>query len=234
MAVEEGNERSEDGDRDSQQHAEGERPALVLRRHDEEDDKERQAENDGGRHALRRLLLLVRHAAVVEAHLRGHGFVEDVLQRGHGLTGTVTRRGVGIDLHAVKQVVAHDELSAGARVGPGQGAQGDHLVGRIPDVELAEVFRLGAEVAVGLDVYLPLQTKAVVMVPCSSGRLRASAIKIWVFLARKSIPEPDRSSRMKVAPPDVPTPGIAGGGKENAMPYGNCDKAFWRCALMPS
>ena len=34
-------------------------------------------------------------------------------------------------------------------------------------------------------------------------------------------PYPLRSSRMKVTPPEVPTPGIAGGGKRKAFASGN-------------
>src|ERR1035438_10631131 len=37
--------------------------------------------------------------------------------------------------------------------------------------------------------------RAVVMTPASSGRFWAAAMKIFVFLARKSVPLPDRSSR---------------------------------------
>ena len=87
--------------------------------------------------------------------------MEDVFQRGHGLTGAVAGRSRGIDLHAVEQVVAHDELGAAARIGAGQRAQRDHVAGGVPHVELAQILGLGAEVAVGLHVHLPLQTEAV-------------------------------------------------------------------------
>ncbi len=62
-------------------------------------------------------------------------------------------------------------------------------------------------------------------------RLRASAMKICVFFPRNSIPVPDLSSRMNVAPPDVPTPGIAGGGNENANPDGTLERARCRWAF---
>jgi hypothetical protein len=55
---------------------------------------------------------------------------------------------------------------------------------------------------------------SVVNILVSSGRLRAASRNVFVFSARKENSRPDRSSSMKVTPPAVPTPGIAGG--ENA------------------
>src|SRR5580704_9933419 len=148
-------------DGDAEQHAEGKRPTLVLRSHDQEDDKECEAKNYAGGNALRCLLLLVRHAAVVEAHLAGHGFVEDVLERRHYLAGAVAGRRRGVDLHAVEQVVTHDELCAAARIRASQCAQRNHIACSVADVELAQVRSLGAEVTVRLDIDLPLQAEAV-------------------------------------------------------------------------
>ena len=59
-------------------------------------------------------------------------------------------------------------------------------------------------------------------------------MKSCVFFPRNSMPLPDRSSRMNVAPPEVPTPGMAGGGNENAIPDGTLESACCRCALIPS
>ena len=76
----------------------------------------------------------------------------------------VAGRRRGIDLHAVEQVVAHDELGAAARIGGGQRTQRDHSAGGVPDVELAQIFGLGAEVTIGLDIHLPLQAEAIEIV----------------------------------------------------------------------
>ena len=38
------------------------------------------------------------------------------------------------------------------------------------------------------------------------------------------MPLPERSSRMNVAPPEVPTPRMAGGGKEKAIPEVTCER----------
>src|SRR5271156_222714 len=161
VAKEEREESPEHCDRNAQQHAERQRPALVLCRHNEEDDEECQTKNDGGRHPLRSPLLLVRHTRIVEAHLTGHRLVEDILQCSHRLSRAVSWRRRSIDLYAVEEVVAHDELRAVARIRTGKRAQGNHIAGCIPDVKLAEIFRVGPEITIGLNVYLPLQTKTV-------------------------------------------------------------------------
>ena len=90
-----------------------------------------------------------------------HGLAEDVFHRGDGLAGTVSRRGRGVDLHAVEQVVAHDELRAAARINAGQGAQRGHFTRGIPHVKLAQVLSFRPVVAVGLYVHLPLQAETV-------------------------------------------------------------------------
>ena len=40
-----------------------------------------------------------------------------------------------------------------------------------------------------------------------SGRFRAASMNFWVFSARNAISFPERSSKINVTPPDVPTPG---------------------------
>src|SRR5262245_132180 len=109
-------ERAEDGDRDAQQHAEGERPALVLRRQDQEHRKQREAEHHPGRHALRRHLLLEGHPEVVEAHLLGHGLAEDLLERCHPLAGAVAGLQAEVHEDAAVLVVAHRELGTVRRL----------------------------------------------------------------------------------------------------------------------
>ncbi len=43
-------------------------------------------------------------------------------------------------------------------------------------------------------------------------------MKRWVFSHRKGMSLPERSCRMKVTPPAVPMPGMAGGEKAKATP----------------
>ena len=56
---------------------------------------------------------------------------------------------------------------------------------------------------------------------CNSGRLAAAAMKVWVCPARNSTVPPERSCRTKFTPPEVPTPGMAGGEKAKAMADGS-------------
>jgi hypothetical protein len=72
----------------------------------------------------------------------------------------------------------------------------------------------------------------VVLRPTSSGRLRAASRKRLLLAARKSAPDPERSSRRKVKPPELPTPGMAGGGKMKAIPAGSDASERCRCPLM--
>ena len=45
-------------------------------------------------------------------------------------------------------------------------------------------------------------------------------MNLLTFSVRNGRSPPERSSSMKVTPPEVPTPGMAGGEKEKAMPSG--------------
>ena len=72
--------------------------------------------------------------------------------------------------------------------------------------------------------------RKVVLRPASSGRLRAASMNVSRFVGKKRMSLPGRSSRMKVKPPAVPTPGMAGGGKENAFASGRLASSRFRCA----
>ncbi len=65
-----------------------------------------------------------------------------------------------------------------------------------------------------------------------SGRLRASAMNLFRLLLRKATSCPERSSSKNVNPPDVPTPGIAGGEKLKATPSGSLLNSAFRCCLI--
>ena len=53
-----------------------------------------------------------------------------------------------------------------------------------------------------------------------SGRFLAASMKCCVLPARKAMSFPPRSSNIKLTPPEVPTPGIAGGGNRKAFASG--------------
>ena len=55
--------------------------------------------------------------------------------------------------------------------------------------------------------------RKVVETVASSGRFLAASMKVAVLAARNSRSLPARSSSMKVTPPEVPIPGMAGGEK---------------------
>src|ERR1700730_13292498 len=60
----------------------------------------------------------------------------------------------------------------------------------------------------------------VVLTPAISGRLRAAVRNVFKLVARNCTSLPARSSRTNVNPPEVPTPGMAGGGKTKSNPLG--------------
>ncbi len=68
--------------------------------------------------------------------------------------------------------------------------------------------------------------------PAISGRLPAAAMNLFTLAVRKEGSAPERSSRTKVTPPDVPTPGMDGGEKEKAMPSGMLLRAPATCRWM--
>ena len=63
--------------------------------------------------------------------------------------------------------------------------------------------------------------KNVVFRFCNSGRLAAAAMKICVCSAKNGTVPPERSCKTKFTPPEVPTPGMAGGEKAKAMADGS-------------
>ena len=62
--------------------------------------------------------------------------------------------------------------------------------------------------------------------------LSRRAMNLSRLSARNCTSLPARSSRMKVKPPEVPTPGIAGGEKLKAIPSGSFDSSWFRCCLI--
>src|SRR5215469_5086484 len=75
--------------------------------------------------------------------------------------------------------------------------------------------------------------KKVVLINPISGRFRAGARNAFRFLARNSTSWPERSSRAIVNPPDVATPGMAGGEKLKAMPSGSVLRLLVQACLDP-
>jgi hypothetical protein len=109
-------------------------------------------------------LLLERHARVVVTHFAGHGFGENRLERPHHLRRTVAGRRRRVDLRAAVEVVAHREFRAGDVADRRQRRQRHRFALVVAHVELPDVLDVGAVVAFGLDVDLPLASEAVEVV----------------------------------------------------------------------
>src|ERR1700721_970981 len=72
----------------------------------------------------------------------------------------------------------------------------------------------------------------VVLIEPISGRLRAAARNLSKLAARNCTSFPARSSSTYVNPPEVPTPGIAGGAKLKTVPTGRLLSCWFRRALI--
>ena len=66
----------------------------------------------------------------------------------------------------------------------------------------------------------------------SSGRAWAAWMNLRTFPARKARSRPARSSSTMVTPPEVPMPGIAGGGKAKPMASGMAANSRFSRAMM--
>ena len=152
---------SKDSDGYTQEHAKRKSPTLVKRRENQKTKKKRETEDNGRRHALLSLLLLVRHAEVIKAHIWRHGLCKDFLHCCHSLSRAVTGISAGIDLCAPKQVVTQREFRAHPVINRNHRGQGHHAAGAIANVKLAQVLGPGPIVTLGLNVNLPLAAEAV-------------------------------------------------------------------------
>mgnify|MGYP003693543211 CR=1 FL=1 len=105
--------RAEHCDRCSEQHTEGQRPALIKRSEDQEHENERHSEHDGRGYALLRFLFLKRQAKIVVAHLVRHCLAKSFLERVHRLSRAIARRGGTVDLGRAVFVVTQREFRTG-------------------------------------------------------------------------------------------------------------------------
>ena len=90
--------------------------------------------------------------------------MEHLLERAHDLCRAVAGRGRGVDLRAAVQVEAHRELRTRNVAHRGQRRQGDRLTVLVAHVELPDVLDVGTELALSLDVDLPLPPETVEVV----------------------------------------------------------------------
>ena len=152
---------AEHRDRRAQQHAEGQRPAFVLRGQNQEHEQQRQTENRRGRYPLGRLRLLERHGDPVVAHFLGHGLVKDVDQGRGYLSPANTRLPAGIDLRGLVLVIAQCEFGPGDVSVRSNCAQRHRCAVRAVHVILSDVVRTRPRIAFRFHVHLPLPPEAV-------------------------------------------------------------------------
>src|SRR2546430_6940459 len=101
---------------------------------------------------------------VIEAHFTGHRLRETLREGRHGLACAVGCSRCAIDLRRAVLIETHGELRARTRFKSRESRKWHHLPPVTSDVELANVSRSRAIIAFGLDVTLPLATKAVEIV----------------------------------------------------------------------
>src|SRR5205814_9036705 len=112
----------------------------------------------------RRLPFRNEHAKVVGGGSRRDGLLYDWPARGCRLARTVSRRGVAIDWRGAKEVIAHGEFRTRARFKPCKRRERHHGSAAILYIELAHILRVGAVLALCLDVDLPLPAKTIEVV----------------------------------------------------------------------
>jgi len=89
---------------------------------------------------------------------------KDLFQRGHDLTGTVAGRGVDGNLRGFVFIEASGEFGSGGARDFHQGTERNAVAVGAGDVEAADVIGVGAVLAFGFDVGLPLAAKAIEIV----------------------------------------------------------------------
>ena len=155
---------AEDRDGRAEEHAERQRPALILGRKDEKDAEQRKPEDGQGRYTFLGLLFLEAHADVIEAHLPRHRLVEDFFEGLHRLGGAEAGLARGVNLGRAVEVVAHREFGPerDSMVVTAESGTGSPL--SLCTIELADILGLGAVFSLRLDIDLPLPAEAVEVV----------------------------------------------------------------------
>jgi hypothetical protein len=96
--------------------------------------------------------------------LSWHRFPEDLFQDSHGLPRAVAGSCGAIDLGSSVLVETHREFRTWPWLKAGDGRLRHHVAAVVSYVKLAGIFRSGSIVACGLDINVPLTSKAVEIV----------------------------------------------------------------------
>src|ERR1700723_4761817 len=139
-------------------------PAFIEGCQDQKNEQNRKSENDRRRYSLSRLLLLVRHSDVVEAHFAWHRLLENILQCRGCLIGAVTGRSARIALRGPVLVVAPGELGAGTSLEFCQRGKRDRLPLAVAHIELPKIVSRRPVRRLSLHIHLPGTAEVVVVV----------------------------------------------------------------------
>src|SRR5580658_5463473 len=162
--------------RRAEQHAEGQTPAFIERRQDEENEEQRKPEDDRSRDPLFRLHLLIRHAYPVVTHFGRHGLLEEIHEGRSCLVGAITWRGGGIDLCGAVLVIAHGELGTGSGIELRQRGEWHRLPLSVADIELSEIVGGSTVRRFRLHIHLPGASEIVVVVDEQSAHVSLNGV----------------------------------------------------------
>ena len=163
---------AEEGEGHGQDHRQGQGPLLVLGRQDQEHHDDAEAEGDGGGGAG--ALFLEGLAGPFQLVAGGQGFLGHFLDDLDGVAGTDLGHGTAHDLGGEEAVEALQLFRADHGLDLDQGRDGHHGTAAALHVHPAQVFRLGAELAVGLELH-PVGAAVeveVIDVECAHGGLQ--------------------------------------------------------------
>ena len=133
-----------------QQHDERQHEAFILRRERQIHDQHSQAKQDDRRSARRQFF--ERQPCPFVGETLGQNFLAQILHGGDGLPGAETLARRAVNFRRAKQVVVADHLRRRSLCDAGQVLQRNHRASIRAHIVLLHVFRLRAELLVGLDI----------------------------------------------------------------------------------
>ena len=144
--------RAQDRHRHDQDHRQRQRPAFVLR--GEHQEHQQHAQREHVDHRIAGQDVLVSQFGPFEADAFRQHFAGDLFQRGLGLAGRHAGGRAAVDVGRDVGVVALHAVRAITVFHPHQRRQRDHLALVVADLQLGDVFRLGAERRICLHAHL--------------------------------------------------------------------------------
>ena len=150
------------GERNHEDNSRRARPTLVLGCQHQEDQQDRECENQYGFRA--NLLLLERHPGPLKSHGWRQLRPRQLLHQIKGLPGAESRRGFTGDRRGRVEVVTEDRLRTECLVNGDESPDRNHVAISVSDIKLPDIFRIDAELVIGLHLHLPRAAKLVEVV----------------------------------------------------------------------